>query len=103
MAITMFSASVPVFRHMLGNLSHILNKAQAHVTARGLDESVLVTFRLFPDMFPFARQIQIACNEANTCVARIAEVEAPAFEKNEATLSDLKGLVARTSAYLSTV
>lgn len=103
MAITMFSASVPVFRHMLNNLSHILAKAQAHVTAHGIEESALITFRLYPDMFPFARHIQIACDAATTCVARISEVEAPVFEKNYTTFADLKDLVAGTLAYLSTV
>ena len=64
MAISMYSASVPVFTTMLGNLSHFLDKAQANATARNFDVNVLVQYRLAPDMLPFSRQILIACDAA---------------------------------------
>jgi hypothetical protein len=103
MAISMSSASLPVFRTMLGNLSHLLEKGQAHAQARKFDPQVLVTYRLAPDMLPFSRQIQIACDAAKNGVARIAGVEAPRFEDNEATFDELRARIAKTLAWLDTV
>ena len=90
MAISMYSASVPVFTTMLGNLSHFLDKAQANATARNFDVNVLVQYRLAPDMLPFSRQILIACDAAKLCVARISGVEAPKFEDTESTMAELQ-------------
>ena len=103
MAISMSSASLPVFRTMLGNLSHLLEKGQAYAQARKFDPQVLVTYRLAPDMLPFSRQIQIACDAAKNGVARIAGVEAPKFEDNEATFDELRARIAKTLAWLETV
>ncbi len=103
MAISMSSASLPVFRTMLGNLSHLLEKGQAYAQARKFDPQVLVTYRLAPDMLPFSRQIQIACDAAKNGVARIAGVEAPRFEDNEATFDELRARIAKTLAWLDTV
>lgn len=103
MAISMSSASLPVFRTMLGNLSHLLEKGQANAQARKFDPQVLVTYRLAPDMLPFSRQIQIACDAAKNGVARISGVEAPRFEDNEATFEELRARIAKTLAWLDTV
>jgi uncharacterized protein len=103
MAISMSSASLPVFRTMLGNLSHLLEKGQAHAQARKFDPQVLVTYRLAPDMLPFSRQIQIACDAAKNGVARISGLEAPKFEDNEATFDELRARIAKTLAWLDTV
>ena len=103
MAISMSSASLPVFRTMLGNLSHLLEKGQAYAQARKFDPQVLVTYRLAPDMLPFSRQIQIACDAAKNGVARISGVEAPKFEDNEATFDELRARIAKTLSWLDTV
>lgn len=103
MTISMSSASVPVFRTMLGNLSHILDKAQAHAEARKFDPSALLQYRLAPDMLPFTRQIQIACDAAKNGVARISGVEAPKIEDTESTFSELKARIQKTLDYLATV
>lgn len=103
MAISMSSASLPVFRTMLGNLSHLLEKGQAYAQARKFDPQVLVTYRLAPDMLPLSRQVQIACDAAKNGVARIAGVEAPKFEDNEATFDELRARIAKTLAWLDTV
>lgn len=103
MSISMSSASLPIFRTMLGNLSHLLDKGQAHAQARKFDPQVLVAYRLAPDMLPFSRQIQIACDAAKNGVARISGVEAPRFEDNEATFEDLRARIAKTLAWLETV
>ena len=103
MTISMSSASVPLFKAMLGNLSHFLDKAQAHAEARKFDPSVLVQFRLAPDMLPFSKQVQIACDAAKIGIARISGVEAPKFEDNEASFPELKARIQKTLDYLSSV
>jgi hypothetical protein len=103
MTISMYSASVPVFKHMLGNLSHFLDKAQAHAEAKKFDPQVLVDDRLAPDMLPLKKQVQIACDAAKNGTARLAGVEAPKFEDNESTLAELKERVRKTLDFLDSV
>jgi uncharacterized protein len=103
MSITLSSASLPVFTKFLGNLRHILAKAQADVAARGYDEQALVQYRLAPDMLPFKTQICIACDAAKLCVARISALEAPKYENTENTLAELIARIDNTVAWLQTV
>ncbi len=103
MTMSMSSASVPIFRAMLRNLGHILDKGLAHAQARKFDPQVLCTARLAPDMLPLARQIQIACDSAKNGVARISGVEAPKFEDNETTFEELKARIGKTLEWLETV
>ena len=103
MTISMYSASVPVFKHMLGNLSHFLDKAQAHAEAKKFDPQVLVESRLAPDMLPFKKQIQIACDAAKNGLARLSGVEAPKFEDGESTLAELKERIRKTLQFLDSV
>jgi hypothetical protein len=103
MPITMYSASVPVFVRMLGNVGAWLDKAEAHAAAKKFDPSVYLTARLAPDMLPFAKQIQIACDAAKFCVARVSGTEAPKFEDNETSIAELRERIARTVAYVRSV
>jgi uncharacterized protein len=103
MTTSMYSASVPVFQHMLRNLIHILDKGEANAQARKIDPAVLAAARLAPDMLPFTRQILIACDGAKNGVARISGVEAPKFEDNEASFPELKARVQKTLDFLATV
>ena len=103
MSISMYQASVPRFVNILGNLSNILDKAQAHVDAKKLDALTLTSFRLFPDMLPMARQVQIACDTAKGVVARLAGVAIPADEDTEKTLAELKARIAKTIAFIQSV
>ena len=103
MPITMYSASVPVFVRMLGNAGHWLDKAEAHAAAKKFDPSVYLQARLAPDMLPLAKQIQIACDAAKFCVARLAGSEAPKFEDSETTFAELRERIARTLAYVNSV
>jgi uncharacterized protein len=103
MNISMYQASVPRFVNILGNLSNILDKAQAHVDAKKLDTATLTNYRLFPDMLPMSAQVQIACDTAKGVVARLAGVEIPVYEDNEKTLAELKARVAKTVAFIQTV
>ena len=103
MALSMYTASVPVFQHMLRNLSHILDKGEANAQARNFDPAVLAGFRLAPDMLPFTKQVQIACDAAKLAVARIGGIEAPRFEDTEATFPELKARIQKTLDFLATV
>ena len=103
MTISMYQASVPRFVNILGNLSNILDKAQAHVDAKKIDGATLTNYRLFPDMLPMTTQVQIACDAAKGVVARLSGVDAPVFEDNEKTLADLKARIGKTIAFIQSV
>ena len=103
MTISMYQASVPCFVRTLGNLSAILDKAQAHVDARKIDPLVLTSYRLYPDMLPMTRQVQIACDAAKGLVARLSGTENPVHEDNEKSLSDLQARIAKTLAFVQSV
>jgi hypothetical protein len=100
MTISMFQASVPRLINALNNLSHILDKAQAHIDAKKIDASALIQFRLYPDMLNFTRQVQIASDTAKGVVARLAGIEIPAYEDNEQSIADLKARIAKTIAFI---
>ena len=103
MAITMHSASVPVFVRMLTNLNVWLDKAEAHAQAKKFDPTVYLELRLAPDMLAFKTQIQIGCDAAKFAVARLAGVEAPKFEDNEASLADLRRRARATIEFVQSV
>ena len=98
----MYQASAPRFANTLKNLSAILDKAKAHAEAKKLDEQVLTSSRLFPDMFALARQVQIACDSAKGAVARLAGVEIPKHEDTEKTFDELRERIAKTVAFIGT-
>ena len=101
MTISMYLASVPRITNALNNLSHLLDLAQQHVDAKKIDPATLTQFRLFPDMLPMSRQVQIASDTAKGVVARLAEVEIPAWDDKEVTLGDLQARLARTVEFVN--
>ena len=103
MKISMYQASAPRFAHALRNLSAILDKAQAHAEAKKLDAAVPGSLRLIADMFPLARQVQIACDTAKGAVARLAGVDIPKHEDTEQTIPELKARIAKTLDFLGSV
>lgn len=103
MTISMYAASVPVFKQMLGSLSDLLDKAEAHATAKKIDPNALLQARLFPDMFPLMRQIMIAADFAKGACARLAGVEVPKYEDTEQSFSELKARIAKTLAFIETL
>ena len=103
MTLSMYQASVPVFVRTLTNLKAILEKAAAHAQARKIEESVLLNARLYPDMFPLTRQVQIASDFARGTSARLSGVEPPPFEDNEKTFAELADRIDRTLAYVRTL
>ncbi|MDI1258570.1 DUF1993 family protein [Aquabacterium sp.] len=102
MSLSMYSASVPVAIRILNNLSVILGKAAAHCETRKIDEAALLNSRIFPDMFPLTRQVQIACDMIKGGASRLAGVEIPRFEDTEASFAELQARIAKTVDYLST-
>jgi hypothetical protein len=100
MTISMHDASVPVFRQMLGGLDGILAKAEAHAADRKIDPSALLHARLFPDMFPFARQVQIACDFATSVSARLAQADVSAYDEGAESFAALRARIARTLDFL---
>lgn len=103
MNISMYEASAPRFTNMLRNLSAILARAEAHAAARKIAPEVLLSARLFPDMFPLSKQVQIACDHAKGAVARLAGVEVPGFADNEQSFAELQERIARTIAFVESV
>jgi hypothetical protein len=101
MTISMYHASIPRIANMLQSLLHILEKAEQHVEAKKWSEAALTQFRLYPDMLPLTKQVQIATDTAKGVVARLAGVESPVYEDNEQTLSELKQRVSKTLAYVN--
>lgn len=102
MKMSMYQASLPIFVRMLHNLETILAKGAAYAEAREIDPEVLVEARLYPDMFPLARQVQIATDVVKGCAARLAGQEPPKFEDNEASFPELAERLAKTIAFLET-
>ena len=103
MPLSMYQASVPVFRQMLSSLSAILGKAAAHAEAKKIDPAVLVNARLFPDMYPLSKQVLIACDFAKGTTARLAGAEPPSFADTESTLPELKARIAKTLAFVDSL
>ena len=103
MSISMYEISIPVLTRGLTNLSAILDKAAAHAAAKKFDSAVLASSRLFPDMHPLVRQVQIACDTAKGAAARLAEVEVPKHEDTEVTFAELKTRIAKTVDFLKTI
>jgi len=103
MSLSMYQASIPVFIRLLGNLSAILDKAAAYAQEKKIEPSVLINARLAPDMFPLARQVQIATDGAKGCAARLAGIEIPSYADTESSFPELQERIAKTVAFLQSV
>jgi hypothetical protein len=101
MTISMYLASVPRIANALNNLSHLLDLAHKHAEAKKIDQATLIDFRLFPDMLPMIRQVQIASDTAKGVVARLAGAEIPAWDDKEVTLADLQARLAKTVEFVN--
>ncbi|MDB5845612.1 MAG: hypothetical protein JWP79_2922, partial [Polaromonas sp.] len=94
------TASIPVFKQMLGGLGGVLAKAQAHAAAKNIDPNALLQARLFPDMFPLLRQVQVASDFAKSVAARLAGVDVPKLEDKELTFDDLQARIATVLEFI---
>ena len=100
---SMSSASLPVFEIGLNALATLLDKLEAYAAAKKVDPAVLLNARLFPDMFAFARQVQIVCDQAKNGGARLAGIEPPRHEDGEKTVGELRARIAATIAFVKTL
>ena len=103
MPLSMYQASIPVFTRLLTALDAILDKAMAHAEAKKIIPDALLTARLYPDMFPFTQQVQLATDFAKGPASRLAGVEIPKYVDEEKTFPELKARIAKTIAYLKTI
>jgi hypothetical protein len=103
MTLSMYLASAPRFTNMLTNLAGILRKAEDQAVERKFEPAVLLASRLYPDMLPLLRQIQIACDNAKGPVARLAGLEPPKHEDSEQTFADLQVRIAKTLEFIASV
>jgi hypothetical protein len=103
MSFSMYSASVPVFHQILNSLLEILDKADKHVEAARIDPNALLQYRLFPDMLPFTRQIQIATDFAKGAGARLAGQDVPSYEDAEKSFAELKLRIKKTLTFLDSL
>ena len=97
---SIYDATVPAFLQILGGLTGILTKAEAHCKAKNIAPEVLLSARLYPDMLPFSKQIQLVCDFAAKSCARLAQVEVPTTPDTEKTFDELKQRLAKTIDYL---
>jgi hypothetical protein len=103
MKISMYQASVPVTIRVLTNLKGILGKAAAHAQAKKIEETVLLNARLYPDMFPLTRQVQIACDFARATAARLAGREPLSLEDNEKSFAELIARIDRSIDFVRSI
>ena len=99
----MYSHSVPVFKQLLTALKAILSQANAQAAAKSIEADAFLQARLYPDMFPLVKQVQIAADFARGVSARLAGVEIPKFEDKEKSFADLDGLLTQTLKFLDSV
>ena len=99
----MYTNSVPVFKQLLTALQTILVQAQEHAVAKSIDPNALLQARLYPDMFPLLKQVQIAADFARGISARLAGVDVPVYEGKEQSFADLDALLTQTLGFLDSV
>lgn len=102
-SISLYAATAPVFNQILRGMALCIDRAAAHCEAKKIDPSALITFRLYPDMFPYARQVQIACDSAKGAMARLAGVDIPKHEDTETTFTALKARITTTVAFMNSI
>ena len=101
--LSMFDATISPLTRSLKNLSHILQKGEEHADTKKIEHSVILNARLFPDMYPLTRQVQIATDMSKGAAARLAGVEIPKYEDTEATFAELQARINKTLAFIETI
>lgn len=96
-----YDASVPAYLQILGSLTGILTKAEAHCAAKNIAPEVLLGSRLYPDMLPLSRQVQLACDFAAKGCARLTHSEVPSTPDTEKTFDELKQRLTKTIDYVN--
>ena len=99
----MFDTSIPVFIHYLKSLSAILKKAEEYCAAKKIDPAVMLSQRLYPDMFALTRQVQIATDGAKAAGARLAGIAVPSFADEERSFDEVQARINKTIDFLSSL
>jgi hypothetical protein len=102
MTVSMYKVSVPIFMQLLAAQSACIDKAVAHIEAKQLDPAFFLGMRLFPDMYPYARQVQQASTHAARCCSALAGTEMPSMPNTEASFAELKTRLNKTIEYCKT-
>ena len=102
MSLSMHQAGIPTVTRALNNLIGVLEKGAAHCEAKKIDPAVMIGSRLYPDMFPLTKQVQVATDIAKNGCSRLAGVEPPKYEDNEASFADLQARIVKTIDHLAT-
>jgi len=102
MTVSMYKISVPIFVQFLTSMSAVLDKAAAYCEAKKIEPAALLTARLFPDMFPLARQVRAATDHAVNATARLAGIEPPALPTADGSFADLKDRLDKAIAFVKT-
>ncbi len=100
MAFSIYEALVPPVTHMLGSYSGFLTKAENYAKEKGIDAKSYLDARLYDDMLPLTKQVQIASDQAKGAAARLSGGEAPKYEDNEASFDELRARLKKTIAYM---
>lgn len=103
MSLSMYQASIPAFVRALNVLSALLKKGEEHAAEHGIVPDILLGARLADDMMPLTAQVQRVSDAAKLCVARLAGIDAPKFEDNEASFQQLRERIEKTLAFLESV
>lgn len=101
--ISMYATSVPVFRQILTSLSTILTRAEDWTDKKDIEPAALLQARLFPDMFPLLRQVQLATDFAKGAAARLAGIDVPRYDDVEQDFAGLQARIEKTLAFLDGV
>ena len=101
--LSIYDATIPPLKRALNNLAVILKKGEEYADAKKIEHSVLLNSRLFVDMYPLTRQVQIATDMSKGAGARLAAVEIPKYEDNETSFAELQARIVKTIAFLDTI
>lgn len=98
---TMHHRSIAIYDRFLANLSRVLTKVEAHCEAKAIKPEAMLTFRLFPDMFPFIKQVQLSCDFAARAAARLAGEDPKSFPDTETSFAELQDRISAARGYLA--
>ncbi len=97
----MYATTIPVLVHNLKALNVILKKAEAHCEAKKIEADAILNFRLYPDMFTFARQVMLTTDFAKGIGARLSAQAVPSYPDTEKTFPELVARVEKTISFLN--
>lgn len=101
--LSIYDTTIPPLKRTLGNLAAILEKAEQYADTKKVAHQVLLDARLYIDMYPLTRQIQIATDMSKGAGARLAGIEVPKYEDNETSFAELQARIAKTIAFLDSI